>query len=60
MDGKTKPNTFVIQILYRENDTWQGTVKWVDGKKELRFRSAMELIKIMEEAMTAEEDISAK
>jgi len=60
MDGKTKPNTFVIQILYRENATWQGTVKWVDGKKELRFRSAMELIKIMEEAMTSEEDAGAK
>lgn len=40
--------TFVISVLYCQNATWQGTVKWVEGKKEEKFRSLLELIKLMD------------
>ena len=40
--------TFVISVLYCQNATWQGTVKWVEGEKEEKFRSLLELIKLMD------------
>ena len=43
--------TFVIRIMNTQNATWQGTVTWTDGKKEVAFRSALELIKLMDSAM---------
>ena len=46
---------FVVQILSRENATWQGTVTWLDGKKTQPFRSALELLRLMESAVTTSE-----
>ena len=40
--------TFVIHILNRQNATWQGTVTWLDGKQTRPFRSALELIRLMD------------
>ena len=42
--------TFVVQIQFRENATWQGTVQWAEKKQSLNFRSALELIRIMDSA----------
>ena len=49
-DKKNKA-TFVVTVMYRQNATWQGTVKWVEGKQEQKFRSALELIKLMDNAV---------
>ena len=43
--------TFVVHIQYRQNASWQGTIQWVEENKEVRFRSALELIKLMDEAI---------
>lgn len=43
--------TFVIHVCYRQNASWQGTVLWVDEKKRINFRSALELIKLMDRAL---------
>ena len=40
--------TFLIQIRYRENCTWQGTVEWIEKRQKMNFRSALELIKIID------------
>lgn len=48
-------NTFVVTVLYRQNATWQGTLKWVEGGEESKFRSALELIKLMDGAIGAPE-----
>lgn len=40
--------TFVIHILNQQNATWQGTVTWLDGKRTQPFRSALELIRLMD------------
>ena len=42
---------FLIQILNTQNATWQGTVTWTDGKKTQSFRSALELIKLIDSAL---------
>lgn len=54
--GINKGETFVINVKCRQNHTWQGTVKWVEGQKELPFRSALELIKMMESALDLSEE----
>lgn len=45
--------TFVVQILNTQNATWQGTVTWTDGKQQQHFRSALELIKLLDSALAA-------
>lgn len=48
--------SFVVEIKSQENHTWQGTITWVEGKKKENFRSALELIRLMDSALTSEDD----
>jgi len=43
--------SFVVNILYQENATWQGTVTWVDKNESKSFRSALELIRLIDSTM---------
>ena len=43
--------TFVVQVQFCENSSWQGTLSWTDQRKEQHFRSALELVKLMDEAL---------
>ncbi len=45
--------TFVVQVRFRQNATWQGTVRWTDTGKTQNFRSTLELINLMEGALTS-------
>ena len=46
--------SFLIQVLDRQNATWQGTVTWTEGKREQPFRSALELLKLMDSVLEDE------
>lgn len=48
-------STFVIEVQYRRNATWQGTVRWIDGNKTERFRSTLELLKLIDSALNEQE-----
>ncbi len=50
----SKP-TFVVNVQYRQNASWQGTIKWLEGDKEATFRSALELIKLMDSVVGEDE-----
>lgn len=39
--------TFVIQIISQQNATWQGTVAWTRGGRTIPFRSALELLRLL-------------
>lgn len=53
MKNKTVPKeSFVVQIIDNQNGTWQGTVNWVEGKKTQNFRSMLELIKLIDGAVS--------
>ena len=54
-DKKGEKGTFIVHVLYRQNATWQGEVVWADKKKKQRFRSALELLKLMDSALDADE-----
>lgn len=43
--------TFSVRILFRQNASWQGSVSWLEGKKEENFRSVLELILLMDGAL---------
>ncbi|MEG2173879.1 MAG: hypothetical protein RR135_00150 [Oscillospiraceae bacterium] len=43
--------TFIVQVQFRQNATWQGTVNWAETKKTQHFRSMLELIRLMDEAL---------
>ncbi|MBC8529389.1 hypothetical protein H8699_08115 [Christensenellaceae bacterium NSJ-44] len=45
-----KKATFMVQVQYRENASWQGQITWVEANQTRNFRSALELIKLMDSA----------
>ena len=47
--------TFVVKIMNTQNDTWQGTVTWTDGRKSKPFRSALELMQLIGSALEADD-----
>lgn len=53
MSEKAKEDkaTFVIQVQFRRNATWQGTIQWVDQNKRQSFRSTLEMIRLIDEAL---------
>lgn len=50
-EQRGKDATFLIRVKYRQNSSWQGEVTWVDGHKKEYFRSALELIRLIDSAM---------
>lgn len=56
MDKKTRKvelcgQTFIIDIKGSHNNTWQGTILWVQRQKKESFRSTLELIKLLDSAV---------
>lgn len=48
--------TFAIRIMFRQNASWQGSVTWMEGKKEQSFRSVLELVLLMDSAIRRENE----
>ena len=51
--NKGKMATFVVHVMYRQHSTWQGSVTWAETGEKANFRSALELIKLMDSAVEA-------
>jgi hypothetical protein len=47
--------TFSISIIFRQHTSWQGYVVWNGTNKEERFRSALELILLIDGALRIEQ-----
>ena len=43
--------TFIVKVEHCEHETWQGRVTWAEENKSEHFRSALELIKLMDGAI---------
>ena len=50
MAGK-KEETFVIRIHDCQNSTWQGSILWAERQERKCFRSTLEMISLIEEAV---------
>ena len=43
--------TFIVRVQHRQNSSWQGRITWMEQDKTLAFRSAWELLKLIEDAV---------
>lgn len=50
-ERKRELGTFVVHVQHYENATWQGEVVWADKNITQRFRSALELLKLIDSAL---------
>lgn len=55
-ERQKKTETFIIKIMNQQNSTWQGSVTWVDEQREQYFRSALELLKLIDGALVTKND----
>ena len=51
MSQKGKLATFCVYVQYRQNATWQGILSWEEWGREVEFRSALELLALMDNAI---------
>lgn len=47
--------TFVVHVKHRQHSTWQGEVVWAEKNEKRAFRSALELLKLIDNALEDEE-----
>ncbi len=47
--------TFGLRVYFRQNASWQGRVRWLEGRTELEFRSCLELIYLLSSALEKKE-----
>ena len=50
-----KRGTFAVRVHFRQNASWQGSVSWLEGGREERFRSVLELAFLLNSALSGEE-----
>ena len=43
--------TFHLKILFRQNTSWQGSILWLEWGEEQIFRSVLELVFLMDNAL---------
>ena len=46
--------TFSLRILFRQNASWQGSLLWHEGRQEESFRSALEMLLLINSALETE------
>lgn len=51
INQRGEKGTFVVHVQYRQNATWQGEVLWAEKKISRKFRSALELMKLIDGAL---------
>ena len=52
--AENQKGTFIVKINHTDNASWQGQVTWADKNITKNFRSTLELIKLMDGAITSE------
>ena len=52
--------TFAVRVLFRQNASWQGSVTWEEGRQTESFRSTLELLLLMNSAVSKGRRGSAK
>ena len=44
--------TFQITVCFQRNSTWQGSILWMERNETQNFRSVLELLILMDEAIS--------
>ena len=48
--------TFIIEVKSTKSHTWQGVLTWVEEQKKVPFRSALELLRLMDSTIKTEDE----
>lgn len=56
MEQNRNTPTFLVEIKSCKNQSWQGRLTWIEENKTSNFRSALELMKIMDSAVNDHEE----
>lgn len=51
IENRGQKGTFFLNVRYCQNSSWQGSVTWVEEQREQHFRSALELLKLIDGAL---------
>ncbi len=51
---------FLVSIHHQDNCSWQGVIQWLDTGKTIHFRSALEMLSLIEEATEVHESTSKR
>lgn len=43
--------SFIITIHHTENNSWQGAIEWLDTRQKIHFRSALEMMQLLDQAV---------
>ncbi len=50
--------TFILEVNSTENQSWQGKIEWIQGKKKQSFRSVMELLRLIDSVVYDGDEIA--
>ncbi len=59
-NGNKRQSSFIVEIKDTKNQSWQGNLTWVEKKEKVPFRSTLELIRLIDSAVTPTEIESQK
>ena len=48
-----KKQVFILEVNSTRNQSWQGSLKWVEKHKQESFRSMLEMMRLIDSAMDA-------
>lgn len=51
-----KKQTFILEISDTQNQSWQGKLEWVQGRKKESFRSVLELLRLLDSVVGKENE----
>ena len=51
-----KLGTFVVRVIFRQNASWQGSVSWLEGRRDESCRSVLELLMLLNSALEQEKN----
>lgn len=54
LSQRGKLATYRLRIMFRQNASWQGTLTWVEKNKEESFRSALEMLMLIDSSFEAQ------
>lgn len=49
--------TFILEVISTENQSWQGRVNWVNGDEKQPFRSVLELLRLIDSVVCPQGDV---
>ncbi|MCL2391259.1 MAG: hypothetical protein FWC66_01460 [Oscillospiraceae bacterium] len=50
-ESGTHKCTFEVSVKFQQNSTWQGQILWAEKNMKQSFRSVLEMLRLMDEAL---------